>query len=82
MKYALAILCLMSTAFAGEVHNPSLSTESSASDQGIDFKDWEKDFDKSVRKNKHSYKKKCEIKSRNCEFEKMQGLDPASGIIH
>lgn len=84
MKTIFAILFLVSTAFAGELIKPVAKTEQTtvaAATEGIDFNEWEADFDHSIEKAQLKVRK-CEKNSKNCQFEKFQALDPDFDMVH
>lgn len=81
MKSILLILLFAHLSFASELLRPSAKIEQTiVSADGIDFQEWESEFDTSVEKAKVQVKK-CETKSKNCQFEKFQALDPAFDMV-
>ena len=82
MRYIFAILFLMSTAYASEFIKPAANTEQAVvAGDGIDFNEWESDFDHSIEKAQVKVRK-CEKNSKNCQFEKFQALDPDFDMVH
>lgn len=82
MKYIFTILFSMNVVFASDLLKPSLLEEQTvATSEGIDFQEWESEFDTSMKKAKVRVQK-CETKSRNCQFEKFQALDPSFDMVH
>ena len=82
MKHFFAILFLVSSAFAGELIKPVAKPEQAVvASEGIDFKEWESDFDHSIEKAQVKVRK-CEKNSKNCQFEKFQALDPNFDMVH
>ncbi len=84
MKYLFAMIFFtLNMAFANDDFTPAVAkTESSAkASEGIDFQEWESQFDSSMDKAKTKVRK-CESNSKNCQFEKFQALDPAFDMVH
>ena len=82
MKYIFAMLFLAQAVFAGDLIKPSVKNEQVvATNEGIDFKEWESQFDSSMEKAKVRVQH-CESKSKNCQFEKFQALDPSFDMVH
>ena len=82
MKYVFMILFLANITFASDLIKPSDKLEQSmVASEGINFQEWENEFDNSMQKAKIRVKK-CETKSKNCQFEKFQALDPSFDMVH
>ena len=91
MKYVLFILLFANLSFgASEFTKPlesSVKSTAEIQDQAvvaneeIDFHEWESEFNTSMDKARKKVKK-CEAKSKNCQFEKFQALDPSFDMVH
>lgn len=84
MKYLFAmILFTMNMAFANDDFTQAVAKTDSAVkvSEGIDFQEWESQFESSMDKAKTKVRK-CESNSKNCQFEKFQALDPSFDMVH
>jgi hypothetical protein len=85
MKYILVSVFFTISAFAFEVIKPSAKIDQPvAMGDGIDYNQWETEFDTSLEKAKLKVKK-CvsgSKKKKGCQFEKYQALDPSFDMIH
>ena len=80
--FSAPVLCYS----ANQEIQPSVKSEQSAlaASEGINFGEWESEFDASMKKAKVRVKK-CEsgkTQSQNCQFEKFQALDPSVDVVH
>ncbi len=82
MKYLFIVLFFANFAMASELLIAQTKQEQTkVTADEINFQEWESEFDNSVQKAKVRVRK-CEAKSRNCQFEKFQALDPAFDMVH
>jgi hypothetical protein len=77
------IISVSGFATAADVIKPSAQDEQTINNvnDGINFQEWESDFNASMTSAKVKVKK-CEAKSKNCQFEKFQALDPSFDMVH
>ena len=82
MKYLLMVLFFGNFVMANDLHIAKAKQEQTkVTADEINFQEWESEFDNSMQKAKVRVRK-CESKSRNCQFEKFQALDPAFDMVH
>ncbi len=82
MKYLLMVLFFGNFVMANDLLVAKAKQEQTkVTADEINFQEWESEFDNSMQKAKVRVRK-CESKSRNCQFEKFQALDPAFDMVH
>ncbi len=81
MKLLFVLLFFANSVLATQLIKPSKQQEQIvASGDGINFTEWESEFDTSMKKAKVRVQK-CEAKNKNCQFEKFQALDPSFDVV-
>ncbi len=82
MKYLIMILFFASLGMANDrAAETEQQGQTKLATEGINFQEWESEFDNSMQKAKGRVRK-CESKSKNCQFEKFQALDPSFDMVH
>ncbi len=92
MRYMIMLLFLSRAVYATAQQNPfdpqagsQVQTDANKN-SGIDFKEWESEFDSSMAKARADREMpsvdKCSVRSRNCQFIKLKAQLPQEDELH
>lgn len=81
MTFFVGAFCSAANVKQGFIKPASKAEQSLVVNEGINFDEWESEFDTSIKKAKVRADKCTEKGKKNCQFEKFQALDPSFDMV-